>query len=295
MAVLKNKTKRDNFLIVSKIFLQDTNLSLTERGLLATMHSLPDDWNFSIAGMSKILPDGDSKIKAALDGLIRKGYVTRVQSKLPTGKFSKNIIEVNERPKMIAPSGDFPIADNSVAVDAVSEKALAGECGQYNIKEYSKKLFKNNQSINQSYETDGKTENDSNYSYKKLIAKNIKLDWLYEVARSHSEDEVAMVEEIYDLMCDMVCFKRENVVIHKTSYPWEAVKSRFLKLRYEHIADILNRVIDESLGIKNMQAYLISMLYSASLVGTIELQAKLHDDYLKYLIGTPYMNSRNLE
>lgn len=72
MAVLKNKTKRDNFLVVSKIFLQDKNLSLTERGLLATMHSLPDDWDFTIAGMGKILPDGESKIRSALDGLVGK-------------------------------------------------------------------------------------------------------------------------------------------------------------------------------------------------------------------------------
>ena len=81
MAVLKNKTKRDNFLVVSKIFLQDKNLSLTERGLLATMHSLPDDWDFTIAGMGKILPDGESKIRSALDGLVGKGYVAKTQSK----------------------------------------------------------------------------------------------------------------------------------------------------------------------------------------------------------------------
>ena len=66
------------------------------------------------------------------------------------------------------------------------------------------------------------------------------------------------------------------------------VKSRFLKLKYEHIADILNRVVDSSLGIKNMSKYLISVLYTSSLVGTLEAQANLHDDYLKYLRGTPY-------
>ena len=92
MAVLKNKTKRDNFLVVSKIFLQDKNLSLTERGLLATMHSLPDDWDFTIAGMGKILPDGESKIRSALDGLVGKGYVAKTQSKNHDGKFGRNII-----------------------------------------------------------------------------------------------------------------------------------------------------------------------------------------------------------
>ena len=56
MSILRNTTNRENFLIVSKIFLQDTTLSINERGLLASMHSLPDNWEFSIAGMMKILP-----------------------------------------------------------------------------------------------------------------------------------------------------------------------------------------------------------------------------------------------
>lgn len=112
MAVLKNKTKRDNFLVVSKIFLQDQRLSLMERGLLATMHSLPDDWEFTIMGMEKILPDGKYKIKVALDGLVKKGYVSKVQIKDSNGKFGRNVIEVNERPLTKIPLAEKPLTDN---------------------------------------------------------------------------------------------------------------------------------------------------------------------------------------
>ena len=97
-----------------------------------------------------------------------------------------------------------------------------------------------------------------------------------------------MVHEIYDVICDMVCYPRERVEIKSISYPWTTVQSQFLKLRYQHIADILNRIVDAELEIKNMSAYLISTLYMQSLVGTIEAQAKLHDDYLKCLRGKPY-------
>lgn len=260
MAVLKNKTKRDNFFVVSKIFLQDTNLSLTERGLLATMHSLPEDWDFTIAGMGEILPDGESKIRSALDGLVGKGYVSKTQSKESDGRFGRNIIEVNEK----------PLAEND---------------RQYNMNECN-----NNQSIYPSLEKqtdlmDGEMEFEN---YKKLIADNIKLDWLLEVAKRNGESEVAMVHEIYDVICDMVCYPRKQVVIKETTYPWTTVKSQFLKLRYQHIGDILNRIVDAELGIKNMSAYLISTLYSASHVGMIEAEASMHDDYLKYLRGNPY-------
>lgn len=233
MAVLKNKTKRDNFLVVSKIFLQDQNLSLTERGLLATMHSLPDDWDFTIAGMGKILPDGEAKIKSALDGLVGKGYVSKTQSKESDGKFGRNIIEVNERPLFEEPLAENPPTDIRVTEKPSAAEPLAGNEPQYSINEYNIKECNNNQSINPSSKEktdvmDGMMEINA---YKELIAENIKLDWLLEVAEQGGDREVAMVHEIYDVICDVVCYPREQVIINKTEYPWNAVKSQFLKLR----------------------------------------------------------------
>lgn len=283
MAVLKNKTKRDNFLVVSKIFLQDQRLSLMERGLLATMHSLPDDWEFTIMGMEKILPDGKYKIKVALDGLVKKGYVSKVQIKDSNGKFGRNVIEVNERPLTKIPLAEKPLTDNPL-----TGKPPAGNQSQYNNNnKYSIEECNNNQSINQS-DSDSMDRQTDIKHYKELIADNIKLDWLLEVAGRNSESEVAMVHEIYDVICDMVCYPRGSVTIKNTQYPWQTVKSQFLKLRYQHIADVLNRIVDAELGIRNMSAYLVSTLYTASLVGTIEAEANMHDDYLKYLRGKPY-------
>ncbi len=132
---------------------------------------------------------------------------------------------------------------------------------------------------------DGKIETDI---YRSTISENIKLDWLLEIAESKGESEVQMVNEIFDVICDMVCYPREKVEIKGTVYPWSVVKSQFLKLRYQHIADILNRIVDADLGIKNMSAYLVSVLYTQSLVGTLEAESNLHDDYLKFLRGKPY-------
>lgn len=133
MSILKNKTNRENFLIVSKIFLQDKNLSIAERGLLATMHSLPNNWEFSVSGMTKILPDGKSKIGTALDGLIKKGYIIKKQSKTSSGCFGKNILEINERPIPEKPSTENPSSENQT---------------QYNNNKYSNKEYNNYQSIN---------------------------------------------------------------------------------------------------------------------------------------------------
>lgn len=123
---------------------------------------------------------------------------------------------------------------------------------------------------------------------KTLIASNIELDSLRELAKRQGVKEMDMVEEIYSTICDMVIFPREIVTIKGTDYPWEQVRQQLLRLKKIHVANVLNRVIDANLQIQNMGAYLISMLYCESLNGTIQRQSELHDEYLKHLRGTPY-------
>ena len=97
MAVLKNKTQ-GQYTIVSQRIMKDKNLSLTERGMLLTLLSLPDNWHLTIAGLSQILPDGKEKIAKTLNSLIEKGYVTREQSRGDKGQFNSTNLEVHETP-----------------------------------------------------------------------------------------------------------------------------------------------------------------------------------------------------
>ena len=97
MAVFKNKTQ-GNYTMVSQNIMKDRNLSLTERGMLLTLLSLPDNWDLKITGLSQILPDGKDKISNTLKSLISKGYVTRTQERTDTGKFGSIILEVHESP-----------------------------------------------------------------------------------------------------------------------------------------------------------------------------------------------------
>ncbi|WP_155886455.1 DUF6017 domain-containing protein [Lachnobacterium bovis] len=138
-------------------------------------------------------------------------------------------------------------------------------------------------------EMDGSMNIDNqNSEYRNIVANNIHLDWLKDAASTHGEKEVLMVDEIYETICDIVCNPRDKVTIKNTDYPWTSVKSQLLKLNYQHIANILNRIVDADLKIKNMNAYLISTLYTESMSGVLAEEAGLHDDYLKYLRGQPY-------
>ena len=274
MAVLKNRSQK-NFTIISNSILRDRELSMKDRGVLCTICSLPDGWEFSIAGLSAIVPDGTDSIRGSVLKLEKLGYLVRKKTRTSNGKFASEIEVFPEK--------------NSIA-DPPSRKTRHGKTvtekpPEYNTEnqrkicntEYSK-------SINPSGD-EGLTET---AEYRALIASNIKLNWLLDTAGKHDQSEVDMVHEVYEVICDMVCFPRNHVKIKDTLYPWHVVKNRFLALRYEHVASILNRVVDANLGIKKMSSYLVSTLYTASLVGELEAQASLHDDYLKSLRGSPY-------
>ena len=296
MAILKNKIQ-NNFTMISNNILRDKELTMKDRGVLCTICSLPDGWDFSIAGLSAIVPDGVDSIRSSILNLEKLGYMIRTKTRGANGKYTSEIEVFSERQTVL----DFPSRQNrhdkTITEEPFrkthDEQIMMDNPTQYNT---NNKIMisnnDNNKSIIQSKENlcqDGLSDelNDTE-SNKLLVAKNIKLDWLLNTARNNGESEVAMVNEIYDMICDMVCYPRDKVKIKDTYYPWKVVKDRFLKLRYDHIAEILNRLIDSKLGIKNMSNYLISTLYTASLVGNLEIQAGLHDDYLKFLRGNPY-------
>lgn len=291
MAVLKNKTQ-NNFTIISNNILRDKELSMKERGVFCTICSLPDGWNFSVAGLSAIVPDGVDSLTSSINKLISLGYMSRTKKRDSQGKFISEIEVFPQRESSVISEDDihtgFSDTDNPMPI------SRGGSTVTDNPKQYKTEDTKLNiktddiKSINLSTNADLMDRGTDTDTYKSLVADNIKLDWLLDIANRHDSTEVAMVNEIYDVICDMVCYPRDSVRIKDTTYPWEVVKGRFLKLRYEHIANILNRIVDASLEIKNMSNYLISTLYTESLVGTIDAQASLHDEYLKYLRGKPY-------
>ena len=89
--------------------MRDRNLSLTERGMLLTLLSLPDNWNLTIKGLCQILPDGKDRVSKTLNSLIEKGYITREQNRDGGGKFDSTNLEVHETPiSSPSPSPDGP-------------------------------------------------------------------------------------------------------------------------------------------------------------------------------------------
>lgn len=75
MTVIRIKKNR-NFTVMSNYHLRDINISLKAKGLISQMLSLPDDWDYSIKGLSKINKESQGSIKAVLKEIKQEGYLT---------------------------------------------------------------------------------------------------------------------------------------------------------------------------------------------------------------------------
>ena len=81
MAVFRvNKT--DDYTVMSNQHLKDGSLSLKAKGLLSLMLSLPDDWDYTIAGLCSICVENESAVKSTLKELKEHGYL-RVDKIMP--------------------------------------------------------------------------------------------------------------------------------------------------------------------------------------------------------------------
>jgi len=82
--------KNDNYTTMSNYHLRDKNISLKAKGLLSFMLSLPDDWDYSLNGLVKVLKEEETAIKTALDELKKYKYL-RIDKLLPNQTESKKI------------------------------------------------------------------------------------------------------------------------------------------------------------------------------------------------------------
>lgn len=113
--------------------------------------------------------------------------------------------------------------------------------------------------------------------YMKMIRDNIE----YEHHMKYDQyGDKEMYEEIYETICDVVCVKRNKIRINGEDYPYELVKSRFLKLNSSHVGYVMDCMRETVTKITNIRAYLITALYNApSTMSHYYQQEVQHDMY----------------
>ena len=114
-------------------------------------------------------------------------------------------------------------------------------------------------------------------AYIELIKENIE----YEHHMKYDDwQNKALYEELFEVICEVVCVKRTTIRIAGEDYPYEHVKSKFLKLNSGHLEYVIGCMHDTNTKITNIKAYMVTALYNApSTINHYYQQEVQHDMY----------------
>ena len=295
MAVFRVQ-KTQNYTIMSNHHLRNKALSLKAKGLLSLMLSLPEDWDYTLAGLSHINREKIDAIREAVKELEKAGYIVRSRERDEKGRLRGADYVIYEQPQPREPEaatsgGQPPILDlptlenptlgNPTLENPTQEKPTLENPMQLNKdiqktdlpkKEKSNTDLSNNHSIpilspnpsplrEETAEPERKgTEAADAYSvYEEIIKDNIE----YEHFIKHTDIDRERLDEIVSLILETVCTKRKTIRIAGDDYPAELVKAKFMKLNSSHIEFVFDCMKENTTKIRNIKQYLKAVLFNA--------------------------------
>ena len=283
MAVFRVE-RNTGYTVMSNHHLRNKELSLKAKGLLSQMLSLPEDWDYTLAGLSYINRESIDAIRTAVWELEKAGYITRRQGRDEKGKMTAIEYTIYEQPQPPAldcpvlenPTADNPILENPTPDNPTSENPmqLNKDIQKTNLskKEKSNTDLSNNHSIpilspnpsplrEETAEPERKgTETADAYSvYEEIIKDNIE----YEHFIKHTNIDRERLDESVSLILETVCTKRKTIRIAGDDYPAELVKAKFMKLNSNHIEFVFDCMKENTTKIRNIKQYLKAVLFNA--------------------------------
>lgn len=136
------RIKNANYTTISNVFLRDKGLSLKAKGLLATILSLPETWDFSIKGICATIKEGTTAVYSAIDELKERGYC-----KVATNRNEKGMIVGNDYTFYEDPNVENLNVDNQSQTN--TNINILNNKETYNIKEINKEEKEIDKSISQ--------------------------------------------------------------------------------------------------------------------------------------------------
>lgn len=110
MAVFRIE-KNKNYTNMSNYHFYDKTLSWKAKGILSNMLSLPDDWDYSLAGLATLTSDGMSATRTAIKELEEHGYLIRRPIR-ENGKIKDWEYVIFECPQVARQDVEKPLVEN---------------------------------------------------------------------------------------------------------------------------------------------------------------------------------------
>ena len=285
MAVFRVE-RTTGYTVMSNHHLRNKELSLKAKGLLSQMLSLPEDWDYTLAGLSYINRESIDAIRTAVWELEKAGYITRRQGRDEKGKMTAIEYTIYEQPQ--PPELDCPVLENPTADKPILENPTPDNPTSENPTQLNKdiqrtdlpKKEKSNTDLSSTHSIPILSPNPSPCGeaatpperkgteaaaqsavdiYREIIKDNID----YHILKQDMKFDSDRLDEIVDLMLETVCTARKRVRIAGDDYPAELVKSKFMKLDGEHIRFVLDCMRENTTKIRNIKQYLKAVLFNA--------------------------------
>ena len=274
MAVFRVEKNR-GYTVMSNHHLRNKDLSLKAKGLLSQMLSLPEDWDFTLKGLSLINREQIDAIRAAVRELEQAGYIVRSRERDGQGRLRGADYLIYEQPQ---PVPDSPTLENPMLEKPTQEKPTQGNPTQLN-----KDISNTEKSITDGLNTDsipilsppspladgaaGPPERNGKEAatqsaiaiYREIIMENIEYSHLVQNTRTDRE----LLDEIVDLLVETVCSARKTIRIAGDDYPAELVKAKLMKLDSSHIEFVIDCLRKNTTEIRNIKKYLLASLFNA--------------------------------
>ena len=284
MAVCRVEKNR-NYTTMSNYHLRDPCLSNKARGLLSTMLSLPEKWDYTTRGLAAICKDGVDGITAQLKELEQCGYLVRHRIRDANGRIADMEYIIYEQPHTASPDTEMPyLVKPDMALPCMETPA------ERSIDISSKEKSNTDVSITHSIPSgDARPSVLASLEVKRKEAEYRDMDMYREIIKENIDYDILLadmpydhdrLEEILELLVETVCSTKKYIRVAGADYPAEVVRSRLLKLTAEHIKFVFDCLKENTTKVRNIKQYLLTTLYNApTTIGNYYSALVQHDLY----------------
>ena len=267
MAIIR-VPKVTNYTVMSNHHLTDRDLSFKAKGLMSYMLSRPDDWDFTIAGLSRLNKDGRDAIGRIIQELESHGYLERVRRRQSKGTFGTMEYILHEQPMPGNPALDKPALespgqDNPVLDNPAQEKPVQGNRPQLNTDRQNTERKKNENKNTESSTTDLSNPDQSNTERMRVpeVQEEVKERLNYDsMILQYDKDRV---DEIVGLIVDVLTSRKDFYLINGAETPEYSVKEHIRRFNDSHLEYVIECLQNNCSDIRNIRNYLLTTIYNA--------------------------------
>ena len=251
--------KRNDFTVISNAIFKDKTLSARAKGLLTEMLSLPEDWDYTLKGLSFLFADGIDSIRSGIRELEEHGYVVRQRSRNENGRLGGVEYIIYETPHIadaFSPESDFPLMEKPISEKPSQERPMQAEPMTY------KKLNTLRTNLSNTYESNpnqsiAETDRMGYDEARVAVRENME----YEILCKKYPHE--RIDEIVDIAAEVLCSRKEYFELGKDTFPYSLVKDRILRLDSSCVEYIFTCIRSNATDVRNIKQYLLKTIVNA--------------------------------